>query len=221
MSTTTFGHHLWLLSYHTIGDFDSIIEIKIEIILNPLLGQIRDFHPLEPCVARRTVTKNAVLLRRFCLAQKIDQGSTIQLLIVLFLSADNRCANSCTAAGKQQGNPQCKVACIAGLRTFIGCSRLGAGRLFLKSCNGILDCLCHFIYFGLLYSLLSVYEVFSLEYIPNLAKLWNESGYNWAIFANRQGPGQAQTLAHCHTNKGSSHKAQPLDFSSFVRITQL
>ena len=82
--------------------FDSIIEIKIEIILNPLLGQIRDFRPLEPCAARCTVTKNAVLLRRFCLAQKIEQGSTIQLLIVLFLSADNRCANSCTAAGKQQ-----------------------------------------------------------------------------------------------------------------------
>ena len=48
----------------------------------------------------------------------MEQGNTIQLSVVLFLSADNRCANGCTAADKQQGNPQSKVACIAGLGRF-------------------------------------------------------------------------------------------------------
>jgi len=64
------------------------------------------------------LVKSAVLLRRFCLARKMEQGNAIQLSVVLFLSADNRCANGCTAADKQQGNPQSKVACIAGLRRF-------------------------------------------------------------------------------------------------------
>ena len=48
----------------------------------------------------------------------MEQGNAIPLSVVLFLSADNRCANGCTAADKQQGNPQSKVACIAGLRRF-------------------------------------------------------------------------------------------------------
>ena len=48
----------------------------------------------------------------------MEQGNTIQLFVVLFLSADNRCADGCTAADKQQGNPQCKVAYIAGLGKF-------------------------------------------------------------------------------------------------------
>ena len=48
----------------------------------------------------------------------MKQGSTIQLSVVLFLSADNRCADGCTAADKQQGNPQSKVFCVAGLRRF-------------------------------------------------------------------------------------------------------
>ena len=37
------------------------------------------------------------------------------LSVVLFLSADNRCTNGSTAADEQQGNPQNKVACVAGL----------------------------------------------------------------------------------------------------------
>ena len=48
----------------------------------------------------------------------MEQRNAIQLSVVLFLSADNRCANGCTAADEQQGNPQSKVACIAGLRRF-------------------------------------------------------------------------------------------------------
>ena len=60
--------------------------------------------------------KSAVLLRRFCLAQKMEQGNAIQLSVVLFLSADNRCTDDCTATDEQQGDPQSKVACIAGLR---------------------------------------------------------------------------------------------------------
>ncbi len=49
---------------------------------------------------------------------RYEQWNAIQLSVVLFLSADNRCTNSCTAADKQQGNPQSKVACIAGLRRY-------------------------------------------------------------------------------------------------------
>ena len=86
--------------------------------------------------------KSAVFLRRFCLARKIEQGNAIQLSVVLFLSAYNRCTDSCTAAGEQQGDPQSKVACIASLRTLIGCSRFGTGRFFLKSSNRIFDSLC-------------------------------------------------------------------------------
>ena len=37
------------------------------------------------------------------------------LSVVLFLPAYNRCANGCTAADEQQGNPQNKVACVTGL----------------------------------------------------------------------------------------------------------
>ena len=59
--------------------------------------------------------KSAVLLRRFCLAQKLEQGNAIPLSVVLFLFAYNRCANGCTAADKQQDNPQSKAACVAGL----------------------------------------------------------------------------------------------------------
>ncbi len=36
----------------------------------------------------------------------MEQGNAIQLFVVLFLSAYNRCANGCTAADEQQGNPQ-------------------------------------------------------------------------------------------------------------------
>ena len=80
----------------------------------------------------------------------MEQGNAIQLSVVLFLSAYNRCADGCTAADKQQGNPQSKVACIAGLGTLIGCSRFGTGRFFLKSSNRIFDSLCNIVYFGLL-----------------------------------------------------------------------
>ena len=48
----------------------------------------------------------------------MEQGNAIQLSVVLFLPAYNRCTNGSTAADKQQSNPQSKVACIAGLRKF-------------------------------------------------------------------------------------------------------
>lgn len=48
----------------------------------------------------------------------MEQRNAIPLSVVLFLSTDNRCANGCTAADEQQGNPQSKVACIAGLGKF-------------------------------------------------------------------------------------------------------
>ena len=59
----------------------------------------------KAAVCHFRVTKSAVLLRRFCLARKMEQGNTIQLSVVLFLSAYNRCADGCTAADKQQGKP--------------------------------------------------------------------------------------------------------------------
>ena len=82
----------------------------------PFVWTTPEFQPLESGVF--FIQKSAVFLRRFCLARKMKQGSTIQLSVVLFLSADNRCANGCTAADKQQGNPQSKVSCVAGLRRF-------------------------------------------------------------------------------------------------------
>ena len=45
--------------------------------------------------------KSAVLLRRFCLARKMEQGNTIQLFVILFLSAYNHCTDGCTTADKQ------------------------------------------------------------------------------------------------------------------------
>lgn len=47
----------------------------------------------------KCIAKSAVFLRRFCLAQKIEQGNAIQLSVVLFLSAGNRCSKGCAAAG--------------------------------------------------------------------------------------------------------------------------
>ena len=46
----------------------------------------------------------------------MEQGNAIQLSVVLFLSADNRCANGYPAADKQQSNPQGKIAVVTGLR---------------------------------------------------------------------------------------------------------
>ena len=45
----------------------------------------------------------------------MEQGNAIQLSVVLFLSAYNRCSNGCTAANECQSRPQPEVAVIAGL----------------------------------------------------------------------------------------------------------
>ena len=58
---------------------------------------------------------SVVAIRRFCLARKMAQGNAISLFVVLSLFPYNRCANGCTAADKQQGNPQSRAACVAGL----------------------------------------------------------------------------------------------------------
>ena len=92
----------------------------------------------------RNQDKSAVFLRRFCLARKLEQGNAIQLSVVLFLSAYNRCANGCTAADEQQGNPQCKVACIAGLGKFgivFQLRRYGVG-FFQRFLLGLFCCWC-------------------------------------------------------------------------------
>ena len=48
----------------------------------------------------------------------MEQEDAIQLSVVLFLSTYNRCTNGSTAADKQQGKPQNKIAGIAGLWRF-------------------------------------------------------------------------------------------------------
>ena len=48
----------------------------------------------------------------------MEQGNAIQLSVVLFLSADNRYTDGCTAADEQQGKPQSKTAGLAGLWRF-------------------------------------------------------------------------------------------------------
>ena len=48
----------------------------------------------------------------------MEQGNAIPLSVILFLFPYNRCANGCTAADKQQGNPQSRAACVAGLGRF-------------------------------------------------------------------------------------------------------
>ena len=46
---------------------------------------------------------------------------------MLFLFADNSCADNCPAAGKQQCDPQHEVACIAGRGRLRQLSRYGVG----------------------------------------------------------------------------------------------
>ena len=48
----------------------------------------------------------------------MEQGNAISLSVILLLFPYNRCANGCTAADKQQGNPQSRAACVAGLGRF-------------------------------------------------------------------------------------------------------
>ena len=56
----------------------------------------------------------------------MEQGNAIQLSVVLFLSAYNRCADGCTAADKQQSNPQQKIGVISRLRRLVGAGFDGA-----------------------------------------------------------------------------------------------
>ena len=58
-------------------------------------------------------------------------------------------ANSRTAANKQQGNPQSRVACVAGLRKIVDHFGFNIG-LFFKRRYRIFDSFCHCIYRALL-----------------------------------------------------------------------
>ena len=56
----------------------------------------------------------------------MEQGNAIPLSVVLFLSDDYyRCSNDCTAADKEQGNPQHKIAVVAGLGSLRQLRRYG------------------------------------------------------------------------------------------------
>ena len=52
---------------------------------------------------------------------------TTLLAVVLFLFADNRCADNSSSAGKQQCDPQHEVAVVAGLRILRQFRRYGVG----------------------------------------------------------------------------------------------
>ena len=60
-------------------------------------------------------TKAPYCYDAFVLLGRRRKGNAIPLSVVLFLFPYNRCANGCTAADKQQGNPQSRAACVAGL----------------------------------------------------------------------------------------------------------
>ena len=72
----------------------------------------------------------------------MEQGNAIQLSVVLFLPAYNRCANGCTAAGEQQGNPQQKIGVISRLRRLVGTGGDGAAGPLRRYGIGLLDFLC-------------------------------------------------------------------------------
>ena len=86
--------------------------------------------------------KSAVFLRRFCLARKLEQGNAIQLSVVLFLSAYNRCTNGSTAADKQQSNPQQKIGVISRLRRLVGAGFDGAAGQLCRYGLSLGDFLC-------------------------------------------------------------------------------
>ena len=84
----------------------------------------------KAAVCRFRVTKSAVFLRRFCFARKLEQGNAIPLSVVFFLSDDYyRCSNDCTAADKQQCDPQHKIAVVAGRGSLRQLRRYGVGFL--------------------------------------------------------------------------------------------
>ena len=72
----------------------------------------------------------------------MEQGNAIQLSVVLFLSAYNRCADGCTAADEQQGNPPQKIGVISRLRRLVGAGFDGAAGQLCRYSIGLLDFLC-------------------------------------------------------------------------------
>ncbi|MEI3142826.1 MAG: hypothetical protein V8S77_06260 [Oscillospiraceae bacterium] len=72
----------------------------------------------------------------------MEQGNTIPLFAILFLPADNRCANGCTAADEQQGHPQQKIGVISRLRRLVGAGFDGAAGQLCRYGIGLLDFLC-------------------------------------------------------------------------------
>lgn len=77
----------------------------------------------KPYLAQRDICAGSFCLRNekrriattLFSCPKCEHWSIIQLSIVFSLSADNRYANDCTAADKQQYNPKSKLICIASL----------------------------------------------------------------------------------------------------------
>lgn len=57
-------------------------------------------------------------------------GRCVPLFVIHFLFADKRCADGCTAADKQQDDPQSEIACVTGLgRIRVAFARV-SGRCF-------------------------------------------------------------------------------------------
>ena len=72
----------------------------------------------------------------------MEQGNAIPLSVILFLFADKRCANGCTAADKQQSNPQQKIGVISRLRRLVVAGFDGAAGQLRRYGIGLLDFLC-------------------------------------------------------------------------------
>ena len=72
----------------------------------------------------------------------MEQGNAIPLSVVLFLPAYNRCANGCTAADEQQGNPQQKIGVISRLRRLVGARFDGAAGQLRRYGLSLGDFLC-------------------------------------------------------------------------------
>ena len=73
-----------------------------------------------------TVAKAPYCYDAFALPGKGGKGY-IPLSVVLFLSAEGRCAGGCAAAGKHQDKPQGKAACVAGRGSLRQLRRYGVG----------------------------------------------------------------------------------------------
>lgn len=83
----------------------------------------------------------AIMPFRSCLLSPSPRDS---IICCTFPSADNRSADSCTAADKQQSAPRQKIGVISRLRRLVGAGFDGAAGPLCRYGIGLLDFLCCF-----------------------------------------------------------------------------